>query len=165
MKKLVLLLLLILSLLSLSGCNTIENTFADLFGNNSYVGEFSFHHLYAKVKGSYSYDNGTQYVEKEYYIGDYYNGIFLSEDTTKITVNNDKTVKLINKQSHKTQYEYTGRLKNSNSFIVILDEATNFGLNINPITRMEFTYENGLYSTLFTTTEGTWIVLYINKVK
>lgn len=168
MKKIVLLLLLILSLTSLSGCSAIENAFnldfeswfdfENLFGQkntNEYVGEYRLHHIDFKESGN----NST------FYLGDSLFGEYLYEDSVQLTVNIDG---LVGGHAYNGYFFPTidlgGKLYDLDEFVITLNHPYDFYAGYRSFETVEVYYDGSFWVLKLYVTSEITLVNYLNKV-
>ena len=175
MKKILLVLMAIVSLFSLTSCDLIydsetgeyslgkiKDIFENLFSSSSTSkckaeGEY----VVRKVE-VYAYWNDTYSV---YEIGDYYYGMWLSEDTIHVSVDSDGNV---DGEAYYSQYEtvhFSGvveEFSEGSYFIILLNEPCDFGFNIEPYDQMYIEQYGNEYIFKLNTASGEFIY-YLEK--
>ena len=168
MKKIVLLLLLILSLTSLSGCSAIENSFnldfeswfdfGNLFGQkntNEYAGTYLLHHVDFLENGNTS----------TFYIGDSFFGEYLYEDSVSLTVNIDG---ITGGHAYSGYFFPTidlgGKLYDLDEFVITLNHPYDFYAGYSSFETVEVYYDGSFWVMKLYVTQEITLVNHLNKV-
>lgn len=149
MKKILIVLLSLVSLFSLTSCDLFYDSetqtysfdkiidFFNNFGSSSSTSGCKAEGEYVVRKVEvYSYWDNTYSV---YGIGDYYYGMWLSEDTVRVRVDYDGNVEGKADYSEYETIHFYGRVEEISEgsyFIIILNEPCDFGFNIEPYHEM-----------------------------
>ena len=166
MKKLVLLLLLILSLISLSGCNIIEDAFKIDFDswfefetpfkdNDNYAGTYLLHHI--------------DFIENEnmstFYLGDSFFGEYLYEDSVSLTVNIDG---ITGGHAYSGYFfptiDFSGKLYDLDKFVITLNHPYDFLAGYMSFETIEVYYDGSFWVMKLYVTQEITLVNHLNKV-
>ena len=178
MKKLLLVLLSLVSLFSLTSCDILSDLddIEDIFDfdNISDIFDFDFGfgstttgcpaegEYYVRRVEVYSYWNGNTEI---YHLGDYYYGMWLSEDTIRVSVDRDGNVE---GRAYYSQYDivhfygYIQEAHEGDYFMINLHEPCDFGFNIEPYYEMYIQQYGDEYEFRIYTASGEFIY-YLEK--
>ena len=167
MKKIILLLLLILSLTSLSGCSVLEDSFNvdfeswfDFSTSNTakrceYTGEYKLHHLEFNESG----------YSSTFYVGDHAFYMDITEELVHLTVNVDG---LVGGQAYNGNYfplvDLGGRLEKLNKFVITLNTPYDLAAGYEPQQTVEIIYDGSFWVLTFHATSEIKLINYLNKV-